>query len=323
MPQVPEHEQLVLTVVTAPETADRTVEHALREARDARAESDGRVAVEVLVLAPDASTGEAIARRVAAAASAFEGSAVSPPRVRTVVPDAGVAPTDALLTRLDGRGVTRLVLAADAGLAVDRLRERIGVGAVEVVGSEPPPSRRSLVHAGGWRRYATVFWLSYLFYLAIGGFVGGLDLLTGALSAAVTALALSRVAFGDDPTLRRTGLRVARTVVFLPVLLWEIAKANVALAAIILHPRLPIDPSLETLETDTREELERMVLANGITLTPGSLTVDVRERTFLVHSLTAGSRASLASGRLQRLVTWVFHGRETTVAADDDGGSAP
>ncbi|MFD1646801.1 Na+/H+ antiporter subunit E [Haloarchaeobius litoreus] len=323
MPQVPEHEPRVLAVVTAPATADRTVEHALREGRDARAESDGPVAVEVLVLAPDETTGEATARRVETAVSAFDGLDAPAPQVSTVVPGAGADSTDALLAQLDGRRVTRLVLAADSELAVERLRDRLGVGAVELVGGEPPGGRRSLVHAGGWRRYATVFALSYLFYLAIGGFVGGLDLLTGAFSAAVVALALSSVSFVDAPTRRRTVPRVARTVAFLPVLLWEVAKANVALAVVILHPRLPIDPSVDALETDTREDLERMVLANSITLTPGTLTVDVQDRTFLVHSLTAESRESLESGRLQRLVSWVFHGRGADAEPTDDGGKDP
>ncbi|WP_440988320.1 Na+/H+ antiporter subunit E [Haloarchaeobius baliensis] len=323
MPQVPEHEPRVLAVVTASETAERTVEHALREGRDTRAESDGPVAVEVLVLASDRSTAESTGRRAEAAVSAFDGADASARLVRTAVLDTPADQTDVLLARLDERPVTRLVLAADSELAVDRLRDRLGVGAVELVGVASPPGRRSLVHPGGWRRYATLFGLSYLFYLAIGGFVGGLDLLTGALSAAVVALGLSSVSFSDAPTLRRTGPRIARAVAFLPVLLWAVAKANVALAAIILHPRLPIDPSLETLVTDSREDLERMVLANSITLTPGTLAVDVRDRTFLVHSLTAESRESLESGRLQWLVAWVFHGRGAEAESTDDGGSEP
>lgn len=153
-----------------------------------------------------------------------------------------------------------------------------------------------------------LFALSYGFYLAIGGFVGGLDLVTGAISAAIVAVSFARITFRDDPSLDRTTLRVARFLVFLPVLLYEIVKANLVIAALILHPRLPIDPALDTVETETEEPLERMVLANSITLTPGTVVVDVEETVYTVHALTADALESIPGGRLERLVAWVFHG---------------
>ena len=140
--------------------------------------------------------------------------------------------------------------------------------------------------------------------------------MTGAISAAVVTVLLGQVAFVDAPRLARTGARLARVVRFLPRLGGELAKANVALAAVILDPRLPIAPSMRTVETETSDGLERMVLANAITLTPGTLVVDVDGREFTVHSLTASSRTDLESGRLARYVARVFHGR----SRDPDGG---
>lgn len=175
---------------------------------------------------------------------------------------------------------------------------------------ETTRERRRLLHPGGRRRLATIFGLTYLFYLAIGGFAGGADLVTGAISAAVATLAFSHVALREEPRLSRTVPRLARFLAFVPLLCWEILKANVTMAAVILHPRLPIDPAMETVEIGTEEGLERMVLANSITLTPGTLTVDVEGETFTIHSLTAAARDDLAGGRLLRAVAWVFHGPE-------------
>lgn len=156
-----------------------------------------------------------------------------------------------------------------------------------------------------------LFVLSYGFYLAIGGFVGGLDLLTGALSAGIVAVSFARVTFSDDPSLGRTTLRFGRFLVFIPVLLYEIVKANLAISALILHPQLPIDPVLDTVETDTTEPLERMVLANSITLTPGTVVVDVDETTYTVHALNREALAAIPGGRLEGLVSWVFHGGDS------------
>ncbi|WP_170977315.1 Na+/H+ antiporter subunit E [Halorussus salinisoli] len=228
--------------------------------------------------------------------------------------------TEAVLEYIGDQNISRLIVQADTRLSVERLRERIGVSRLELAPAEVTWERRRLIHSGGLRRLGAIFGFTYLFYLAIGGFVGGLDFLTGAVSAGVTAAALFRIAFSEEPTLARTGRRLGRFVAFLPVLHWEIAKANVAIAYVILHPRLPIDPSMRTVETDTREGLERMVLASSITLTPGTLVVDVHEREFTVHSLTAGARGDQIGGRLQRLVTWVFRGGGVT---DTDGGDDP
>lgn len=317
----PRQDARLLVVVEAREAAIEAVEYAVREARDRGAETGGPVAVEVWVLGsadrPDAA--EDTRARLADAVSTLDaGEAVDVAIDRRLLtgrdPDAR---TDELLASLRDRRFERLVIEADTELSVGRLRERIGLATVELAPVERRQPRRPLHHRGGIRRTAAVFGLTYLFYLAVGGFVGGADLVTGAISAAVVAVVLSSVAFSEAPRLSRTGPRLVRLVAVLPVLLWEIAKANVAIAALILHPRLPIDPAVETVETETRGGLERMVLATVVALTPGTLPVDVRGRTFTFHSLSAGARRDLASGRLERLIAWVFRGRRA--AGGDEG----
>jgi multicomponent Na+:H+ antiporter subunit E len=52
-------------------------------------------------------------------------------------------------------------------------------------------------------------------------------------------------------------------------------------------------------------------LANSITLTPGTLTIDVARQHFLVHALIPGAEDDLLEGTLERLVRFVFYGRES------------
>ncbi|WP_435333258.1 Na+/H+ antiporter subunit E [Haloarchaeobius sp. TZWWS8] len=227
--------------------------------------------------------------------------------------------TEVVVGSIGPEPVTRLILPAESSLSVERLRELVGGTDVELAPTATRGGRRRLVHPGGVRRLVALFGATFLFYLSLGGFAGGVEYLTGAISAAVVSLSLSQVAMRNEPTVTRTLPRIGRMVVFLPVLLWEVLKANVVIAAIILHPRLPIDPSMSTLTTRTKHGLERTVLANSITLTPGTLTVDVQNETFVVHSLTTAARDDLDQGRLGRLVSWVFHGSESGAWRGGDG----
>jgi len=178
---------------------------------------------------------------------------------------------------------------------------------------EAPVERRArrarLVRSGGIGEFLAVFGASYLFYLVIGGFAGTFDLITGAISAGVVAGLLSRVTFSHPPVWRRWPRRLLRGVLFVPYFLWEIVKANVDLATVILHPDLPIDPKTVRFEAMVWDELSVTGLANSITMTPGTLTVDVSDRQFQVHSLTASAREDLLGGGLERAVRFVFYGR--------------
>lgn len=69
------------------------------------------------------------------------------------------------------------------------------------------------------------------------------------------------------------------------VLVREIVKANVCVLKIILSPEFLPEPAFVYFETEFRTGLARMLLANSITLTPGTITVSVEENTFCVHCL--------------------------------------
>lgn len=324
MSPVPSPESRVLIVVEPDRSEVQTVEYGVREARDSAAELGMPIDVDVWVI--DSGDDSAATRRTRTRIEAVLRSFDPDDQLRASV---DVHPldvqgmsdrTDALLESADIGGFSRLILAADSEFSIQRLREVLGVTTVELAPTAVAHEQRRLLHPGGLRRVGAVFGVTYLFYLAVGGFAGGLDLLTGAISAGVVALALSHVALQKEPTLPRTGRRLVRMAVFLPILLWEIVKANFVIAYLILHPQLPIDPAFDIHETNTRSGLERMVLANSITLTPGTLTIDVHEEMFTIHSLTASARDEIEGGQLERLVGWVFHGRTEPLQGEEEGG---
>jgi multicomponent Na+:H+ antiporter subunit E len=166
----------------------------------------------------------------------------------------------------------------------------------------------------GAPEFALVFSTSFLFYLALGGWLvtDPYELITGVVTAGVVTLTLARVALkGELPALRVVGTSLVRLALYTPILLWEIAKANVALAYVVLHPRLPIDPRVVEFDAAVWGDMPVTTLANSITLTPGTLTVDVERQHFLVHALIPDAEDDLLEGTLERLVRFVFYGRES------------
>jgi len=161
----------------------------------------------------------------------------------------------------------------------------------------------------------TTFAVAYGFYLALGRATDPFDVVTGAISAGIVAVALSGLVFEDPPALGRSGRRLLRAVAALPVLLWEILKANVALAAVLLDPRLPIDPEVVRVESAAESDLERTAFASAVTLTPGTVVLDVTDEAYHVHALTAASRESLREETIERGVRFVFGGREADQTA--------
>ena len=74
-------------------------------------------------------------------------------------------------------------------------------------------------------------------------------------------------------------------------------------ASVILNPRLAIRPRLVRVKGSQKTELGQVIYANSITLTPGTITLDVRDGEFLVHALTEEAAAGVESGNMDRRVT--------------------
>lgn len=72
---------------------------------------------------------------------------------------------------------------------------------------------------------------------------------------------------------------------YLFVLLWEIIKANMDTVKMIFTSRYEREPVLVTFHTTLKSPVLRVILANSITLTPGTITVSLEGDTFVVHAL--------------------------------------
>lgn len=105
---------------------------------------------------------------------------------------------------------------------------------------------------------------------------------------------------GDFPAWARGLVGI---VGYLPILVWEIIKANIQVAYIVLHPRMMelIDPQVVRFRTTLTKRISKVALAQSITLTPGTITVDIQQDEFVVYALTGEAAAGCPGSMETRL----------------------
>ena len=94
-----------------------------------------------------------------------------------------------------------------------------------------------------------------------------------------------------------------RAAIYWPWLLWEIVKANIDVAKIVLDPKLPISPQVFTVKASQVDDLGLAIYANSITLTPGTVSIDVKDAAIQVHALTQELADGLLTGEMDRRAT--------------------
>ena len=94
-----------------------------------------------------------------------------------------------------------------------------------------------------------------------------------------------------------------RALTYFPWLMWQIVKSNIDVARIILQRQPSISPTMFLVEAGQKTELGHVIYANSITLTPGTITVDVTDGKLEIHALTKEAAAELETGEMDRRVT--------------------
>jgi multicomponent Na+:H+ antiporter subunit E len=99
-----------------------------------------------------------------------------------------------------------------------------------------------------------------------------------------------------------------RAITYWPWLMWEIVKANIDVAKIIISPKMEIQPHFFEVDASQTTELGHVIYANSITLTPGTVTVDVEDGVLRVHALTKEAADGVKSGEMDQKVVMVESG---------------
>ncbi len=143
--------------------------------------------------------------------------------------------------------------------------------------------------------------LSVLWLLLSGHFTEPLLLGLGLASVITVVFIAHRMDLAD-----REGHPVHlswRALIYWPWLIKEIVMANIEVAKAIARTSMDIEPTVIRLRASQASELGRVIYANSITLTPGTVTIDLEGDELTVHALTRGSKEGLETGEMDRRVT--------------------
>jgi multicomponent Na+:H+ antiporter subunit E len=131
-------------------------------------------------------------------------------------------------------------------------------------------------------RYITVFILSMIFWLMLTFEFTIPNLIVGAVASLITSLIFTRFFIKNIYKLIQPH-RYYWFVVYLIVFIWECIKANIDVAYRVLHPAMPIRPGIVKVKTTLKSDMAKMLLANSITMTPGTISVDIIDDCLYIH----------------------------------------
>lgn len=137
-----------------------------------------------------------------------------------------------------------------------------------------------------------------------------------ALVVTVIQLRINKYLYYQKKIADENSLSWSRLLLYIPWLIWQIILSSLQVAYIVLHPRMPINPSLLRFKTKLPNIAARVILGNSITLTPGTLTINITGDEFLVHALTDASQSGIVDGSLPKQVAKLYNRRPTTVIDD-------
>ena len=147
------------------------------------------------------------------------------------------------------------------------------------------------------------------FWFALSGETAPLFLMLGALSVLLTLWLVARLKIIDRDA--SPYHRAPNILVYGGWLLVEIVKANLAVIRRILGPTHAIDPVMVNVTTTARTNLGKALFANSITLTPGTVTVDVDGDRLKVHALVRETSTAQSFAPMDRKAASAADGRKS------------
>lgn len=132
------------------------------------------------------------------------------------------------------------------------------------------------------KNFLYLFLLLMLVWLALTSSFHWQELTAGILISLILSLFLNKtyLELGLPPP----GIkRIVFVFIYIGILFKEIIKANIDVAYRIIHPKMPINPGIVVIKTRLKSDIAKMALANSITLTPGTFTLDILGDNLLIH----------------------------------------
>jgi len=160
---------------------------------------------------------------------------------------------------------------------------------------------KDLFNTGSNWSFLVTFTIMFSFWILLSGYFDFMHLFLGVISSLFVSFTSHSLLIGDS-NIREGFKKIIRFFKYLPWLLYQILLANLDVVYRTLHPGMPIAPRIIKFKTNLETDLAKVILANSITLTPGTVTIDIKEGEFFVHAIAEAPAESLLGGEMQARV---------------------
>ena len=150
-------------------------------------------------------------------------------------------------------------------------------------------------------RHVSLAVVLFLFWLLLSGFLTPGLMTFGVISAFAAVVVASRMTAVDEEG--HPVHLILGAITYFPWLIVEIIKSAWNVTKIIVDPALPISPTVVTVKASQKTSSGITVFANSITLTPGTITIDLEGPEVTVHALTKAGAEDLKAGDMDTRVT--------------------
>jgi len=161
------------------------------------------------------------------------------------------------------------------------------------------------------RNFAYLFCILLILWFALTSSLHWQELIVGILLSFILTILYHRnyLQLGLPPI----GIkRIAFAIFYIIVLFKEIILANLDVAYRVIHPKMPIKPGIVVIKTGLRQDIAKLILANSITLTPGTFTLDILGDKLLIHWINVRSKntekaTKLIGERFEKYLKVIFN----------------
>ncbi len=140
-----------------------------------------------------------------------------------------------------------------------------------------------------------------IFWLTLSGHYTQFLITAGVISSILVAILAHKMDVAD-----REGHPIhlaPSALTYWPWLVVQIIQSAINVTRIILNPSLPVSPTMTRVKMSQQTDVARVTYANSITLTPGTISVDIENDDIIVHAITRENAIDLEAGEMDRRVT--------------------
>ncbi|MDZ4121226.1 MAG: Na+/H+ antiporter subunit E [Candidatus Cloacimonadaceae bacterium] len=159
-------------------------------------------------------------------------------------------------------------------------------------------------------KHITLFLSAFILWVLLTFSLNVYSLIIGLLVALIVTMLFGK-SYLSEWKLFYNPARYFWGLVYLVVFLWECLKANFDVAYRVLSPKMPIKPGIVVVKSTLKSDIAKTFLANSITMTPGTITIDVINDKFYIHWIYVSSQdpavyTKKLIGRFEKLLKKVF-----------------